>query len=1097
MTVSNDAVRTATQPPTDPPDQAEDRSASTAGPWKLLAIIAAALAIVTAVSIPFLPVRQDQASLSWPQAPTLTSVTSPLVSYAPTDLSVDLPCTAFDTLADTGGIAVSTIPTRSADVERYGFVVKVVADTAEREGRVDVVSRNNLLWSTPLATVRGQSCALAITLTGDHTTVTATGLPTANADLPGDNRPQVVGLFTDLTGAAPQGLHADLTVDSRFSSTPTLLKFAAIIICLLATLASLVALHRLDSTDGRVIRRFLPARWWRLRPVDGVVAVTLVLWHFIGANTSDDGYQLGMARAAHSSGYTANFFRWFGVPESPFGTPYYDLISWMAKVSTASPWVRLPALAAALLIWWVISREVIPRLGSAARRNKVVVWTAALVFLAFWLPYNNGLRPEPMEALGVLLTWVSVERAIATRRLLPAAIALIIAAVTLTVGPSGLICCGALIAGARGLTQVIVRRARTVGFVALLLPLLAAGVAVLTAVFADQTLASVLEMYHVHGLIGPGEPWFSEYLRYQYLLQINSDGWLTRRFGVFVMVIGLAVCLLTMLRRGGKIPGTAAGPALRIVGITLGAMALMMFTPTKWTHHFGVYAGLAGSVAALTAIAVGPKVMWVLRNRALFAAAIFFALALSFVGTNGYWYVSSWGIPWWDKPPTIAGFGLSTFASGLVVLALAAAAWFHIRPGAEKQPHSVSNRVARVPVLAVVAAAMVLFEVLSFVKSTAAQYPSYSIGKSNVAATVAGGCGLADDVLVEADPNASMLRPLNGDVATALGGANPVGFVPNGVAMDLASDEIESTTGRANSVSSDPTAPGDAAKSAGSGTGTSLGTGVNGSDVPLPFGLDPASTPVLGSYGEQSPADLTSEWYHLPEAENGSRGEIISLAVAGRVRSVTVDGTVHPGQDLHVEYGKAGPDGQVESMGSADPIDIGPSPSWRNVRVPLDQLPADADVVRVVAADRDANPDQWLAVTPPRVPQTQTLNELVGSKTPVLLDWAVGLNFPCQNLMSARAGVAELPKYRVLPDRNGATITNLWQGHDGGGPLGWTQLLFTSHTLPAYLNNDWDRDWGSIEQFAPLDPNTEQAEVDIEQKQRSGFWTTGHINTRY
>lgn len=37
-------------------------------------------------------------------------------------------------------------------------------------------------------------------------------------------------------------------------------------------------------------------------------------------------------------------------------------------------------------------------------------WTAAGMFLAVWLPLDNGLRPEPIIALGILLTWCSVER---------------------------------------------------------------------------------------------------------------------------------------------------------------------------------------------------------------------------------------------------------------------------------------------------------------------------------------------------------------------------------------------------------------------------------------------------------------------------------------------------------------------------------------------------------------------------------------------------------------------------------------------------------------------------------------------------------------
>ncbi|MGQ4597052.1 arabinosyltransferase domain-containing protein [Nocardia sp. R6R-6] len=1067
---------------------------------RLIAVVSGLLGALLAIAVPFLPVRMAASSIVWPQAGVLNSVEAPLVSYAPVQLAAQIPCAALETLADTGGVVVSTVPRQSASMERYGFVVKVVPDTSDRPGRVDVVSRNRLLWSGSVESIRGHTCTLAIDVAAAGTTVSLVGGgsdPGTRVD--SDVRPQVVGVFTDLTGNAPEGMRVDIAVDSRFSTSPTPLKLAAIALCLLMTMASLVALHRLDQTDGRTTRRFLPPRWWRLRPTDWVVFATLLVWHFIGANTSDDGYILGMARGSQSSGYMSNYYRWFSVDEGPFYTPYADLIAVLTHVSTASAWVRLPTLAAAVITWWVISREIIPRLGVAVCGDKVVAWTAAMTFLAFWLPYNNGLRAEPFVAMGAVLTWVSIERAIATRRLLPAAAAIVIAALTLTVAPSGLICVGALLAGARSLTTVVVRRARSVGYLPQLLPLLASGLVVLTVVFADRTLAAVLEMSHVHGLIGPGESWFFEFLRYQFLLQLNADGWLSRRFGMFMMVLGLVVCVVTMLRRGGHIPGTAVGPSHRVVGITVAAMVLMMFSPTKWTHQFGVFAGLAACVAALTAVAVSPRVMQPLRNRALFATALFFALALTFVGANGYWYVSAWGIPWWDKPPTLAGKGLSSFAAGFSFLALAAAAWFHIRPRTRLRADSIAGRVARIPVPAVAAAVMVLFLVASFVKASVAQYPSYSVAKSNLSTAFAGGCGLADDVLVETDPNVSMLRPLAGEIGTALAGSESTGFSPNGVAPVLTSDEVESTTGRANSVSDDQDKLRDAAKSAGSESDTSHGSGINGSNVALPFGLDPATTPVLGSFreGQQVPGSLTTDWYQLPDLVSGSRGDIIAIAVAGRIRSIDSDGVIHPGQNLELEYGTTQPDNNISRTGRILPIDIGPSPMWRNLRVPLDQLPADADVVRLVAHDKDLDKDQWLAVTPPRVPQTKTLNSVVGSTTPVLLDWAVGLHFPCQNPVPTRAGISVLPEYRILPDRNGATITNLWQGHDGGGPLGWTQLLFTARALPSYLDSDWDRDWGSIEQFIQVDPSARPAQVTIDDIQRPGTWTPGHIITSY
>ena len=52
------------------------------------------------------------------------------------------------------------------------------------------------------------------------------------------------------------------------------------------------------------------------------------------------------------------------------------------------------------------------------------------------------------------------------------------------------------------------------------------------------------------------------------------------------------------------------------------------------------------------------------------------------------------------------------------------------------------------------------------------------------------------------------------------------------------------------------------------GTGGGYGpVGVNGSKVFLPFGLDPKTTPVMGSYNENTvAAKATSAWYQPPPA---------------------------------------------------------------------------------------------------------------------------------------------------------------------------------------------------------------------------------------
>ncbi|AOW95152.1 arabinosyltransferase [Rhodococcus sp. WMMA185] len=1047
--------------------------------YRIIAIVTGLLGFVLALATPFLPVKQDAAWIDWPQNGVLGSVESPLVSYTPLDIQINVPCSAFARLEPDGGTVLSTLPNRAPGFEEDGLVIKTGGD-----GTVDVSIRGTSLISTDLENIQGCS---TLTVTSDYqrtsAEITGTAEPVTES-IDGDWRPQMVGLFTDLQGPTGDGLgdlsvHVDL--DSRFSTTPTPLKLIAIVVCVLATLTSLYALHRIDGIDGRRARRFLPARWWKFTAADVAVIGTLLLWHVIGANTSDDGYLLGMARASEHSGYLANYFRWFGVPEAPFGWTY-KLLAVLADVSTASMWVRLPTLLAGVLCWMLISREIIPRLGVAVRHNRTALWTGGLVFLAFWLPYNNGLRPEPVIALGALVTWCSIERAIATRRLLPAAVAVLVAAFSLAAGPSGLICIAALLAGGRPIAQIVITRGRQVGFASQIMPILAAGTVVLVVVFGDQTLEAVLESTRVRSAVGPNMAWFDERLRWDALLSISPDGSLTRRFGVLIMLLCVVVCAMLILRKG-KVPGTAIGPSRRILGIVVASLLLMMFTPTKWTHHFGVYAGLAGSVAALTAVGVGAATIRSKRNRTLFAAGILFVLALTFTGSNGWWYVSSYGVPWWDEPPMIGGKGISTLFMGLAMLAVLLAAWFHVnepfegneKKGNEKnRPRDKRARIFAASPLTIAAGAVVLFEVLSLVKGAIAQYPAYSIAKSDIESVGGNICGLAEEVLVETDPTATLLSLLTpaSDLsgAGAFGATNSVGFTPGGVPADLTSYTEEESDGGA------------------------AATGINGAAVALPFGLDPSRTPVIGSYQsgrEQYPAFLITGWYGLPERSDDT--PILSISAAGSIRSVDAHGVVSPGQILSVEYGVADPDGSVTPLGAVDPIDIGPTPLWRNLRVPLDQIPSEANTVRLIAEDPDTDPDQWLAFTPPRVPKMQTLQTVVGSEDPVLVDWAVGLAFPCQRPFDHRYGVAEVPRWRILPDRVNAEATNGWQDAFGGGPLGWIDQLLSATTLATYLSNDWDRDWGSLEQYTPLDESATAARVDSEQVIRSGTWSPGPV----
>jgi arabinosyltransferase C len=1052
---------------------------------RLVAAVAGLLGALLALTTPLLPVNQTTAQLNWPQSGTFDSVEAPLIGYVATELKVTVPCQAAAGLAGPQNagktVLLSTVPKQAPKAVDRGLLIQRAGDY------LVVVVRNVAVVTAPLSQVLSPACQrLTFTAHADRVTAEFVGLTQGpNAEHPGsplrgeksgyDFRPQIVGVFTDLAGPAPPGLSFSATVDTRYSSSPTPLKLAAMILGVALTAVSLVALHVLDTADGTRHRRFLPPRWWSIGGLDALVIAVLVWWHFVGANTSDDGYILTMARVSEHAGYMANYYRWFGTPEAPFGW-YYDLLAVWAHVSTTSIWMRLPTLVMALTCWWVISREVMPRLGRAVKKSRAAAWTAAGMFLAVWLPLDNGLRPEPIIALGILLTWCSVERAVATSRLLPVAIACIIGALTLFSGPTGIASIGALLVAIGPLRTILHRRSKRFGVLPLVAPVLAAATVTTILIFRDQTLAGEAQATALKRAVGPSLSWFDEHLRYERLFMASPDGSVARRFAVLALVLALGITVAMSLRKG-RIPGTAAGPSRRIVGITIISFLAMMFTPTKWTHHFGVFAGLAGSLGALAAVAVTSVAMRSRRNRTLFASVVLFLVALSFASVNGWWYVSNFGVPWSNSFPAWH-YAFATMLLGLTVLVLLLSAWFHFVDTDNGPPKTrYGARLAGIiqSPLAIAGWVLVVLEVASLTLAMTAQYPAWSVGRSNLEALAGKSCGLAEDVMVEQDPNAGMLPPVSATVADALGAGLSEAFTPNGIPADVRADPVMERPGDRSFFNEEQVTTG---TEAGTEGGTTPAPGINGSAAQLPYNLDPARTPVLGSWrsGPQLPAHLRSGWYRLPAREKA--GPLLVVSAAGRFDPREVQ--VQWATDDEAISGHPG--------GSFQFADVGASPAWRNLRLPMSAIPSAATQIRVVADDEDLAPQHWIALTPPRIPQLRTLQDVVGSQDPVFLDWLVGLAFPCQRPFGHQSGVDEAPKWRILPDRFGAEANSPVMDNNGGGPLGVTELLVKATTTATYLKDDWSRDWGSLQRLTPYYPNAQPARLQLGTATRSGLW---------
>src|SRR5699024_6645032 len=158
-------------------------------------------------------------------------------------------------------------------------------------------------------------------------------------------------------------------------------------------------------------------------------------------------------------------------------------------------------------------------------------------------------RPEPIIAAAALLAWVSFERAIASSRLLPAAVGTILATLALSAGPTGLMAVAALLVSLSSLIRILYRRLPLMGAprgssrCAVLTPLLprrapflAAGTATLIAAFGDHTWATVMESISVRTEKRPALSWYNEYLRYQTLFEQTVDASFTQRFAGIMLI---------------------------------------------------------------------------------------------------------------------------------------------------------------------------------------------------------------------------------------------------------------------------------------------------------------------------------------------------------------------------------------------------------------------------------------------------------------------------------------------------------------------------------------------------------------------------------
>ncbi|RZS45136.1 arabinosyltransferase A/arabinosyltransferase C [Herbihabitans rhizosphaerae] len=727
------SVNTAESPRVEP----EPKPSQVRGSAPRARLVAAVLALIsglTAILFMLAPVDQDTVTYQWPTAGPQDSAL-PLFPYRPATLDARVGCA--QTAALPGGTLLSTTPPPGSAVHRptgSGLTVE------SRGGALAV--------RIGPATVTVPGCEVHVRSDGGSTTVLAgrneiSRIPAA---------PVVQGFFTDLPPTADTaGMRITAQTDGRFQSGPTVLKIVLGVVSVLCLIAALLVLRRLDRASTHRVK-ILTAKVIRPKALDGVVLAALAVWVFIGPLTVDDGYIATMLKSAQDTDFVGNYFRWFNVPEAPFGW-FYEVYRLWAEAGYSTPWMRLPSAITGLASWLIIDRMVLPRVTAGSRR--AARWTAAGAFLLWYLAYDVGMRPEPWIVLGTLLVFVLTERAIATRAVSTLAVAVIVAGATVAVTPTGIAAVLPLIAALPRIVRKL-RNRHDLPVWAWLPIAFAAVASILPFMFYDQTLGTVIEATRVRGEIGPNMSWLQENERYRRLLDPTlTEGALSRRVPVLLTYLAAVfagfLVLYKRFRGSSSTFGLAAGPTRRLLVATALVPVLLVFTPTKWTHHFGALAGL-GTIAL--AVAVHAMVHGAARHAVAKVALIIvfaFMLAVGVAAPNTWWALSTRNVKWSEETPALAGFSLSMLAlaaGGALALAALVLTWRHSR-------WAPSAGV----LVACAVWAVVAIEVASVAYSVVVRRNTFSIGKDSLHALTGSTCGLESTVDVEPDPSVGLLRP--------------------------------------------------------------------------------------------------------------------------------------------------------------------------------------------------------------------------------------------------------------------------------------------------------------------------------------------------
>ena len=302
------------------------------------------------------------------------------------------------------------------------------------------------------------------------------------------------------------------------------------------------------------------------------------------------------------------------------------------------------------LLTWVVLRRIVAEDGRASpdhpRLRVAAPVVLAVVFLAWWLPQDMGVRPETVVCLCGAVVLYAVLVAERRKRLALAWLAFAVAGLGFAAHPTGLTLFAPLLAGLPLLWQVIAVPGDPVATGLRAFAVAAGGMVAPLLAFIDGGLRDFLRGQTLFLSIQAQENWTTEIQRYVFLLRRTR--WATTP--------SAPRCCCAWWRWCGSPcwpwrPARAASlpTPLWLTGSTTAlAFAALWLTPSKWTHHFGALAGVGSAFLALFLVLAVPTRAACSMHRlpvgVVAAAGVSFVVAIA-LGWHG---PNDWPYAWLD-----------------------------------------------------------------------------------------------------------------------------------------------------------------------------------------------------------------------------------------------------------------------------------------------------------------------------------------------------------------------------------------------------------------------------------------------------------------